>query len=77
MNNFLYLFITLFLIACKPAYYKDGISQEQFKQDHIDCNFEASKVGGYDSVDKAINQNNTKKACLESKGYTRERRPNN
>lgn len=74
MKYVLILSILYLLSACKPAYYKDGISEEQIKQDQLDCNFEAAKVSGYDAIDKAMNQNDVKKACLEARGYTRQRK---
>lgn len=74
MKIFILLLLTICISSCKPAYYKDGISEDQSRQDQLDCNFEASKASGYDYIDKAMNQNDIKKACLEAKGYTRQRK---
>jgi hypothetical protein len=65
------LILVIIITGCAPRYMNKNISQEQEKQDHLDCKFEASKVGGYDWIDKASNQSNVMKACLEAKGYTR------
>jgi hypothetical protein len=71
MIKLISLFIILNLSACAAPYTKADISNEEKKQDILDCKLEASKVSGYDAVDKAINQGNVKRACLEAKGYTR------
>lgn len=65
------ILLALVLSACAAPYTKEGISDEQRRQDYLDCKLEAAKVSGYDYIDKIMNQNDVKKACLEAKGYTK------
>lgn len=77
MNKMLIIMALIIISGCgqqyiKKPYVNNAVSEEQNKKDILDCRFEASKATGYDYIEKAMNKNDIMKACLESKGYTRD-----
>lgn len=78
-------FLTVTMIGCASipqdpqlGYYgingysigKDGIT---WLDAETECNYEASKVSGYDWIDSAINKGKVKDLCLKNKGFHKSR----
>lgn len=56
--------LALALSAC--AGMKATPETAQQRQQYLDCKREASKISGYDYIDKVMNRNDYMKACMAS-----------
>jgi hypothetical protein len=75
MRTLLLLTTLLVLGACADReWYKDGMNYDQRTLDHAECDYEASKITGYDGIDSAIRRGEVMRKCMHMKGYTQRTR---
>jgi hypothetical protein len=69
------VFLISFVTACSSGpsrrWVKDGVSEEQFKQDEFDCDWKATTMNQRerDDIIRAIGNAQDFKKCMYSKGY--------